>query len=290
MTDLTTTHDSPFDARRWLARAPELRTAYRTAGPFPHIVLDDFLAADTARRLGAAFAEVDWKVYRHYNENKQGANHALPEVIASAIAELNAAPCLAFLQSITGIEGLIADSELGSGGIHQSGRGGFLNIHADFTAHPYHRDWERRINVLIYLSEQWEDEWGGQLELWERDMSRLARKIKPVFNRCVIFNTAKDSFHGHPEPTNCPPDVMRRSIALYYYTLNAKAPAIATLYRPRPTDGRLKSALIAADKYAVAGFHRLKSTFRLRDDPVTSLMSLFGRRPRRERARGTRKK
>ena len=64
------------------------------------------------------------------------------------------------LEKITGIDSLIPDCDLGSGGVHRSTRGGFLNIHADFTVHPYKKNWHRRLNVLVYLNERWEDSWG----------------------------------------------------------------------------------------------------------------------------------
>src|SRR3546814_13364087 len=49
-------------------------------------------------------------------------------------------------------------------------------------------------------------------------MKHRVRAVAPVFNRCVVFNTDSDSYHGHPDPLTCPEDRSRRSIALYYYT------------------------------------------------------------------------
>ena len=57
------------------------------------------------------------------------------------------------------------------GGLHQTLRGGHLNIHADFTTHHVHEHWARRVNILLYLNEEWHDDWGGRLELWDRDMT-----------------------------------------------------------------------------------------------------------------------
>ena len=124
--------------------------------------------------------------------------------LKNTIEALNSKEFLKRLEHITGIRSLIADHDLGSGGVHRSTRGGFLNIHADFTVHPYQHDWHRRINVLIYLNEKWDDNWGGQLELWDKKMKNCVTKISPIFNRCVIFNTDYNSFHGHPEPMTCP--------------------------------------------------------------------------------------
>jgi Rps23 Pro-64 3,4-dihydroxylase Tpa1-like proline 4-hydroxylase len=276
----TVTQGRLFDYERWERRADELAQEYRRAAPFPSTVLENFLEPQAVRDLYREYDRVDWMSYRHYNENKQGGNIAnLPPLVRSALEELNSPAFLRFLTRLTGIENLIADHELGSGGIHQSVRGGFLNIHADFTVHPYHADWHRRINILVYLNERWEADWGGELELWATDMSRCVRRVAPVFNRCVIFNTAQDSFHGHPEPMTCPDGVHRRSIALYYYTHEPDVKAVATEYRARPGDGSLKSGLIYFDKLAVAAFHKLKATLHLPDNVATSIMSVFRKKP-----------
>ena len=90
-------------------------------------------------------------------------------------------------------------------------------MHADFNHHKP-MNLERRVNVLIYLNKGWREEYGGQLELWDREMTKCVHSIVPSFNRCVIFNTTGESMHGNPEPVNHPDGMPRRSIALYYYT------------------------------------------------------------------------
>ena len=142
--------------------------------------------------------------------------------------------------------------------------------------HPYKHDWHRRINVLIYLNEKWDDNWGGQLELWDKKMKNCVIKISPIFNRCVIFNTDYNSFHGHPEPMTCPKNIYRKSIALYYY-LNPKkgVKTIATNYKPRPKDNFFKRFLIYIDKSFVSIFHFLKMKFNLSDRFFTRINDLF---------------
>ena len=94
---------------------------------------------------------------------------------------------------------------------------------------------------MIYLNEDWEEDFGGQLELWNKDMSQCAVRVDPIFGRAVIFSTDLDSFHGHPDPLNCPPDRSRRSIATYYYSAAeaglAALPNRTTNFRPRPGSG-----------------------------------------------------
>src|SRR4029078_5720896 len=139
-------------------------------------------------------------------------------LVVTLFAELNNRAFLGFLEALTGIEGLIPDPHFEGGGLHETKRGGHLGVHADFNVHE-RLGLERRLNLLIYLNEDWEDEYGGSLELGDKDMSECAVEVKPIFARGVIFNHALDSFHGHPDPLSCPPDRSRRSIATYYYTV-----------------------------------------------------------------------
>ena len=112
-------------------------------------------------------------------------------------------PMLEFLEGLTTIQGLIPDPYFIGGGYHETGRGGKLGIHADFRINEQ-LHLHRRLNVIIYLNERWQPEWGGALELWDREMKEKCREVMPVFNRCVIFNTDANSFHGHPDPLQRP--------------------------------------------------------------------------------------
>lgn len=198
-----------FDYPRWEARLDELHQRYRSANPFPHIMLDGLLNAAWLQQVVQEFPAPDspeWIQYRHLNSRKLGATNraAFPPTIGATIDELNRDRFVRWITHLTDIDGLFADPSLSGGGMHQSRPGGYLNIHADFTVHTYHRDWLRRVNVLVYLNQNWRDDYGGHLELWDRQMQHRVERIRPDFNRCVIFNTDADSFHGHPEPLRCP--------------------------------------------------------------------------------------
>ena len=254
-----------------------LTKEYCIADPFPHIVLDDFLQKNCMQDTLKGFKSVNWASYTHFNEKKSGNKTTNFEPsLQKTIDALNSKEFLACLEKITGISSLIADHNLGSGGVHRSTQGGFLNIHADFTTHPYNKNWHRRVNVLIYLNEIWEENWGGQLELWDKQMKRCIKKISPVFNRCVIFNTDYDSFHGHPEPMKCPNNIYRKSIALYYYTKsNTGVKTIATNYKARPKDTFFKRVFIFIDKFLISLFHFLKSKLNISDRFVTRIFDFF---------------
>jgi len=150
---------------------------------------------------------------------------------------LNTAPVLQFLEKLTGIDGVIPDPYYQGGGLHQIEPGGRLSIHTDFAALPNLRI-ERRLNLILYLNKDWEEAYGGHLELWQPDMSECVHKVLPVFNRCVVFTISDDSWHGHPTLLACPQGMTRRSLATYYYTSYTRPEELAgsrrTTWRARP--------------------------------------------------------
>ena len=134
------------------------------------------------------------------------------------------------------------DWSMDGGGLHQTLRGGHLNIHADFTTHHQHENWARRVNILLYLNREWRDEWGGKLELWDKDMTACQDRVTPAGNRMLVFTTSYDSFHGHPDGLTCP---RRRRApvdgALLLHRGRDHAVRRSTNYRPRPTSGLRKA-------------------------------------------------
>jgi len=268
-----------FDYNEWNNRLPELSKEYQSGNPYPHIVLEQFLNTETLDQCAEEFKKLNdsdgWINYSHYNEKKKGLNklNLLPASLRQVIHELNTDHFVQFLSGLTGIGALRSDERLEGGGIHQSGRGGFLNIHADFTVHPHHSHWQRRVNVLVYLNKEWEEEWGGQLELWDRQMKTCEKRIAPFFNRCVIFNTDADSYHGHPEPINCPDDRFRRSIALYYYTVEDKPFRRATFYKARPDEGG-KKIMVGLDNFMLSVYTRIKGWIGANDNLVSSILRI----------------
>ena len=218
-----------------------LSEQYRNASPFPHIVLDDFLEADVLRGVLSAFPSSQNKPFFDRDQERLKFQYQ-PQEISSGIvrnlfAELNSRTFLRFLEELTGIEGLISDPHFEGGGLLETKRGGHLGVHADFNVHGRLK-LERRLNLLIYLNEEWEEGYGGELELWDQQMKECVVRVKPEFGRAVIFNTALDSFHGHPDPLRCPPERSRRSIATYYYTAVedglASLPKRTTNFQARP--------------------------------------------------------
>jgi 2OG-Fe(II) oxygenase superfamily len=97
------------------------------------------------------------------------------------------------------------------------------------------------------LNKDWREEYGGHLQLWDRNMTRCEAKIAPIFNRVMIFSTTDFTYHGHPDPLQCPEGMTRKSLALYYFTNGRPAEEVtgehSTIFRARtPTDLRPTAA------------------------------------------------
>jgi hypothetical protein len=254
---------------------------YRSAAPFPFVVFDDFLDQQACQASLEEFRALDdqrWQGFIHINERKF--SHTDPTEwgpeLQRLLADLNSPKFLELLTKLTGIEGLKADPALEGGGLHRSGQGGFLNVHADYTVHPHHQHWARRVNLLLYMNQDWDLDYGGDLELWARNMSKCQEKIAPLFNRAVIFSTESDSFHGHPIPMTCPSDIYRRSLALYYFTEEEKPIVHSTNYQARPEDG-WKKILISADRRALQAYDWLKRKTGISDDRIHKIFGSIDR-------------
>ena len=218
-----------FEASRLLKLAKQHRSTYATNTPYPHAIIEDFLPHRVAERLLAVFpksndsAWLDWRKRDGVHQpRKQGIGDAerlenVHPFIHNVIFAFNSSSMIRFLETLTGIDGLIPDPHVIGGGLHQILPLGKLSIHADFNYLDRLKLY-RRLNVLLYLNEDWDEAYGGHLEMWDASMDRCVKRIAPIFNRCVIFSTSRMSFHGHPQPLNCPPDVTRKSMAFYYYT------------------------------------------------------------------------
>jgi Rps23 Pro-64 3,4-dihydroxylase Tpa1-like proline 4-hydroxylase len=278
------TTETPLQLDRFEAALPELASRYASAAPFPHIVLDDVLRPDALAAAYADFAAIDgthWTNYLHLNERKYANTDRTTwgPTLQAITAELSSPAFVDFLAVLTGIPGLQPDPDLDGGGLHRSLAGGFLNVHADFTAHHTRPRWRRRVNLLLYLNPTWDPAWGGELQLWSKDMQRAEATVEPYGNRMLLFTTDVDSYHGHPEPLRFPEGSARQSLALYYFTEEDDVVAHATNYRARPGDGA-RRALIYLDKKALQGYDVAKRRLHLSDGLVSRTLGLLNRQRR----------
>jgi hypothetical protein len=231
-----------FDDPRYRDLALGLRDSFASATPFPHIVIDDFLPASLAESLAAAYPDpstddVPWRTHDNVNVSRRFLEDVqyFPPTLRRFADAVTARQFLLFLETISGIDCLIADPYFIGGGAMVSGRGDFLKSHADFNWH-HKLQAHRRLNALLYLTPDWDAAWGGELELRSPDDGNVERRVAPAFNRLVVFAVSDEAVHGQPEPLRCPPDVYRRVFSMFLYTTRRddaewNEPHF-TLYRP----------------------------------------------------------
>lgn len=226
---------------------PGMRQKMASAPAFPHFCIDNF--------LDEAFANEVHDAFPSYAEAKVAAGHEFATVNEKRKVQINDSskfpPAIYKLHELlaskefvdamsemSGIPNLIADPGLGGGGIHETNSGGHLDVHIDFNFHPG-LGLHRRLNILIYFNKDWPEEYGGYLDLWDKEVKECQGRFAPAFNRAAGFATSEVSWHG-VTPITCPPEKMRRSFAVYYYTKEAPAgwdgQKHSTIFKARPTE------------------------------------------------------
>jgi hypothetical protein len=237
--DLTLDAFLPLNRMREAAAAAHAE--YANAKPFPHIIFDNFFDPALLDMILTEFpkpGQINWQKFDNEREIKLASAReaSFGPVTRLLFYHLNSITFLHFLSEVTGIPNLISDPGFEGGGLHQIIPGGKLGIHADFNRH---RDFglDRRLNLLLYLNRDWREEYGGNLELWDRNMSKCEARVAPLFNRVMVFGTTDFTFHGHPDPLRCPEGITRKSMALYYFSNGRPAEEVSgahsTVFLPR---------------------------------------------------------
>ncbi|GAB4125675.1 MAG: hypothetical protein OHK0045_10170 [Raineya sp.] len=225
-------------------KVQKLQQEFLEATPYKHLVMDNFLKEDFAEILHANFPATE-KLAKHYdglNENKsEGANFGdFHPAFAELRKDLMSKEFATWMAAVTGIDDVfVTDDNLGCG-LHEGKNGSFLDVHIDFNIHA-EKNVHRRLNMLIYMNKDWKPEYGGDLEMWNADMTKCDKKVAPIFNRAVIFETNEISYHGYSK-INVPAGMTRKSIYTYFYT-EVREDAVKyhdTIFKPRPDDALTK--------------------------------------------------
>lgn len=199
-------------------------SSFRSAEPYDHCVVDDFFEVDVARALSKEFLPYDserWFYYKNPLEDKKALNdwNAFPPLTYKAFSYLNSSEFIGLIESSLDRH-LHADNGLHGGGWHIHAAGGNLNPHLDYSIHPK-MGLQRKLNLIVYLSEELLEEHGGHLGMWAHDEQGskpdvLVKEIQPKFNRALLFDTTQNSWHGMSRPLTQPSDIYRKSLAIYY--------------------------------------------------------------------------
>ena len=250
--------DGLNEALRSAATIDALRTEFDSSVPFPHVVIDGLFSPDLLDRILLDYERMqdsDWISYKSSNEIKLGTrpNTQLGQASQAYFDAIHRAKFTQFLSAITGIQALMPDPMLRGGGLHEIPVGGKFAVHTDFTRHVDTR-LDNRLVFITYLNKDWQEKWGGSLELWTP--SACIKKIVPVFGRSILFAHTAQSLHGHPDPVDTPDGRTRRSVAAYFYTNGRPDPTpperIGTRFlNPAEEQVSLRKKLIRQAKYVL---------------------------------------
>ena len=240
---------------RLQADADRLAARFSERDPFRHVVIDDFLAPEYCTQLLSEFPPFERGNARN-EAGELGAKSTVEKIreLGPAYAALDdliqTQQFLDLIGHITGIPNLLYDPWYFGGGTHENRAGQDLDPHVDFNRHPVER-WHRRLNLIVYLNREWDDAWGGSLELHSdpRAADDRVTLVTPLYNRAVIFETTEWSWHGFSRIA-LPQDkysLSRKSIALYFYTMERPQEELAethsTIYVDRPLPERFQAGM-----------------------------------------------
>lgn len=215
------------------------KTKNFSTNPFPHFFIDNLFDDDFIEKIISSFPSVNSNSWEISNDpdievkmrSKWESEFDIPENIVDAVRIMNSSYFLQALSNAMNIPKLMPDPYFTGGGLNATVSGGLLDVHVDGNYHDA-SGLNRRINALLYLNPNWEKSWGGEFGLYDKKGEKLVKKIAPINNRLVVFDTNDYSFHGLPEPINFPDGHVRRSIILYYYTKETRPENHTSINKP----------------------------------------------------------
>ena len=219
--------------------------------PFKHLYCDNFFSTEFANALLNSFPKLDNSdLWDSSNDpeievkmrSKWQSEFDIPDTIVDAIRVLNSSLFLKSVSEKFDIPKLMPDPYFTGGGLNVTVSGGLLDVHVDGNYHDA-SGLNRRINAILYLNPGWQEGWGGEFGLYDETGDKLIKKIAPIHNRLVIFDTNDKSFHGLPDPLNFPEGHARRSIILYYYTKDERPSDQVTVNEPHSALWKKKGGL-----------------------------------------------
>ena len=262
-----------------LDEADRLGRQFASARPFRYVVIENFFDENFANTLLAEFPAFE-QGNCIGDDGRVGGKSTVERIKALGPAfraldeAIQSQEFLGLIGEICGIDDLLYDPYYLGGGTHENRHGQSLQAHVDFNYHPSER-WHRRLNLIVYLNPNWDEIWGGNLELWHNPYqdAEPAARIVPTMNRCVIFETTESSWHGFDKialPLEHP-YTSRKSIALYFYSRERPAKEIAHKHTTHYVNRQLPAHLVEGRPLKRADIDALRELIAHRDNQLQRL-------------------
>jgi hypothetical protein len=195
------------------------KAVFNTNTPIRHVVIDNLLDNRFALDVHAHFPSLAAMKTHYHGLNEQKSEDSNFEKLDSCFSLLHEALSselfLQWLQEWTGVNNYSVINDRLGFGLHQGGNNSFLDIHIDYNIPPIQKLY-RKLNFILFFNPVWEGNYGGHLELWDKDVKNCIQSIAPIFNRCVIFECSDVSYHGYNK-IEVPEGITRKSYYQYYF-------------------------------------------------------------------------
>lgn len=236
-------------AERLRQNTAQLKALWESSAPVRHCFIDDLLPAEAARRIYESLPAPETLMLRESIKERKRVGIRLenyaPEMAAILFA-FQEPEVVQAVTDITGLQQMKADASLYGSGISLMLQGDYLLPHLD-NSHDGDGRLYRVLNLLYYVTPDWPEDGGGNLELWDKPMKER-REIHSRFNRLVLMETHTDSVHSVTKVVK--PGGMRACISNYYFSpvpANHKEHVHKTTFFARPEDGAIKKLQLAAE-------------------------------------------
>jgi hypothetical protein len=208
---------------------------YNQGTPVPWLYFDDFLPEEVFEAVKKEINVIPKHLWSKFTRNDsfmlECNNLKYSPIIRELTMNLNSSEFVTWLENLTGLKKLIPDPHLIGAGIMRCYKEHSLKLHTDFNWNEQ-LGLNRSLSMILYLSEEWNSEWGGNLEFWDFEKKICLHKIEPKPNRLLIWNYDERLIHGHPHPLSCPDNVSRDGLRLFYFQSHSEplSPPHRSLY------------------------------------------------------------
>lgn len=233
----------------------DYRKDYQESKPYHHVMIDDFLSEEIARKLSKSFPADELfnhpKKDEHENKLEGDRFDLYPQVFSALKQEIAKPEFSEFIEQITGIKGAFVTDDSYGVGIQKGKKGSFEDVHIDFNIHP-EKDVQHKLNFQLFLSPSWKAEWNGALEMWNDCVSKCKKAVSCRFNRAIIFEVKDTAYYGYTKPLECPEHADRKVFSANFYTAKEqKDIAFHDTIFPISKDTHSKSSIFSAIKKAL---------------------------------------